>query len=352
MSSDLLTDITSTATIGAIIQRAMRDAFPEAAANVAHFYAMQEYHLGWRDLELRPTNADPGKLIRPQLALLACQAVGGDEQQALPLAAGIQLAHDFTLLHDDIQDNSDLRRGRVTVWKQWGMGQGINAGDGMLLVAHLALYQLMEADVPPMIVLEVARRFDRTMLEVCEGQFLDMSFEGRLSIAEDDYLGMIGRKTAALIGGATSLGALVGGAEPSSVEAMAAFGWNLGLAFQLQDDVLGIWGDPRVTGKPYAADLLQRKVSLPIIRALRHEAAATVLRQTYRRPTLDDQAVAAVLDALNTTDARRSCEALATAYHHQALAALDRVHIADEPGALAALEQLHMITAGLLGRQK
>ena len=352
MSSDPLHQSTSAATIGAIIQRAMRDAFPSAEAKVARFYAMQEYHLGWRDLELRAAAADPGKLIRPQLALLACEAVGGDAQQALPLAASIQLAHDFTLLHDDIQDNSDLRRGRVTVWKQWGLAQGINAGDGMLLIAHLALYQLADADVPPTIVLEVARRFDRTVLDVCEGQFLDISFEGRLSIDEDDYLGMIGRKTAALIAGATSLGALVGGAEPVSVEAMADFGWNLGLAFQIQDDVLGIWGDPSRTGKPYAADLLQRKVSLPIIRALRYEPAGSVLRQVYRQPALDGQAIADALDALAMTDARRSCEALAAAYHQQALAALERVSISDDPSALAALEQLHMITAGLLGRQK
>lgn len=352
MTSDPHHPIDPTTDLRAIIQRAMHEAFPSAEHSVADFYAMQEYHLGWRDLELRAASADPGKLIRPQLAILACCAAGGTVEMALPLAAAIQLAHDFTLLHDDIQDNSDLRRGRVTVWKQWGVPQAINAGDGMLLVAHLALHQLSEAAVAPVVVLEVVRRFERTILEVCEGQFLDMSFEGRLSIDEQHYLGMIGRKTAVLLAGATSLGALVGGAQPTTVEAMADFGRNLGLAFQIEDDLLGIWGDPHVTGKPYAADLLQRKVSLPIIRALRDQHAGARLRQLYSQPTLDEHDVRAALDALATTDARRSCAELAAHYHHEALAALGRVDAAANKTALDALEQLYTLTAGLLGRSK
>lgn len=352
MSSGIRHHISSTAEMCIIIQRAMRAAFPQAEPSVTRFYGMQEYHLGWRDTTLQPSSADPGKLIRPQLALLACSVVGGDASQALPLAASIQLAHDFTLLHDDIQDNSDLRRGRVTVWKEWGIGQGVNAGDGLLLVAHLALYQLADAGVPPAVVLEVARRFNQTILDVCEGQFLDMSFEGRLDLGEDDYLAMIGRKTAALLAGATSLGAIVGGAEPAAVQALANFGRNLGLSFQIQDDVLGIWGQPAITGKPYAADLLQRKVSLPIIRALHEDAAAAVLCQVYSKPALDEQDVQVVLDALAKTSVRRSCEELSAHYHQQAIAALECLGTPTGHNALAALEQLHTITAGLLGRQK
>lgn len=351
MSSGTLHHSSSTAEIATIIQRAMRAAFPAAEPSVARFYGMQEYHLGWRDTDLLASSADPGKLIRPQLALLACSAVGGDSNQALPLAASIQLAHDFTLLHDDIQDNSDLRRGRATVWRQWGISQAINAGDGMLLVAQLALHQLADAGVAPAVVLDVARRFNQTMLEVCEGQFLDMSFEGRLDLDEDAYLAMIGRKTAALLAGATSLGAIVGGAEPGAVQALADFGRNLGLSFQIQDDVLGIWGQPEVTGKPDAADLRQRKVSLPIIRAL-HDNAADVLRQIYSKPALDEQDVHRALEALAGTSTRRSSEELAAHYHQQALAALDRLDPPTGPDASAALEQLHTITASLLGRQK
>src|SRR5262245_39973061 len=181
------------------IQAAMRAAFPQAEARVARFYAMQEYQLGWRDEQLAPAHVDPGKLLRPQLTLLACRVAGGDPQQALPLAAAIQLIHDFSLIHDDIEDNSDTRRGRPTVWKLWGLAQGINTGDGMFVVAHLALHQLVQAGVPAEVTLDVLKRFDQTILALCEGQFLDLSFEGNLTIGEADYLAMISGKTATLL---------------------------------------------------------------------------------------------------------------------------------------------------------
>src|SRR5215211_6954985 len=232
------------------IQAAMRAAFPEVQARVAQFYAMQEYQLGWRDEQLAPTHVDPGKLLRPQLTLLACRVAGGDPRRALPLAAGIQLIHDFSLIHDDIEDNSDTRRGRPTVWKLWGLAQGINTGDGMFVVAHLALHQLSQAGTPADVTLEVLKRFDQTILTICEGQFLDLSFEGNLQISEADYLTMISRKTAALSAAAAGLGAIIGGADATTAQALFDFGQNLGLAFQVQDDVLGIWGDPAMTGKP------------------------------------------------------------------------------------------------------
>ncbi|MBC8078080.1 MAG: polyprenyl synthetase family protein, partial [Chloroflexales bacterium] len=135
------------------IQDAMRAAFPAAEERVARFYTMQHYQLGWRDADGSAASHDAGKLLRPQLALLACQAVGGNPAQALPLAAGIQLIHDFSLIHDDIEDNSDTRRGRTTVWKQWGLAQGINAGDGMFVVAHLSLHRMADTGVPPAVAL-------------------------------------------------------------------------------------------------------------------------------------------------------------------------------------------------------
>src|SRR3954465_7348210 len=137
------------------IQAAMRAAFPAAEARVERFYAMQQYQLGWRDEQRGSADVDPGKLLRPQLTLLACRAAGGDPRQALPLAAGIQLVHDFSLIHDDIEENSDMRRGRPTVWKLWGVAQGINAGDGLFVVAHLALHRLSADGVPAEVVLEV-----------------------------------------------------------------------------------------------------------------------------------------------------------------------------------------------------
>lgn len=327
------------------IQGAMREAFPEAEARVARFYQMQEYQLGWRDEQLGPADVDPGKLLRPQLALLACQAVGGDPRLALPLAAGIQLIHDFSLIHDDIQDHSDTRRGRPTVWRLWGVAQGINTGDGMFVVAHLALHRMVEHGVEPSVALEVLRRFDQTILRICEGQFLDLSFEGDLAISEDDYLAMIGRKTAALVSAATELGAIVGGADAATARALGDFGQHMGLAFQVQDDVLGIWGDPELTGKPFAADLYRRKLSLPVIHALAQSDDREMLAGLYRKEQIGDRDVRDMMDLLDACGARDYTEQVAMEHHQQSLRALQAAQT--DSGALA---ELHAIAEGLIGR--
>src|SRR5262245_39892240 len=293
------------------IQDMMRAAFPAAEERVAQFYAMQQYQLGWRDEQLTPTNAATGKLLRPYLVLLACRAAGGDVRQALPLAAGIQLVHDFSLIHDDIEDQSETRRGRPTVWRLWGLAQGINAGDGLLIVAHLALHRMAEVGVPAEVTLEVLRRFDQTILTVCEGQFLDLSYESNLSIGEADYLSMISRKTSALVAAACGLGAIVGGADAATSTALFDFGQNLGLAFQIQDDVLGIWGDPQVTGKPAAADLYRHKLSLPVIHALHAAEEHEALTQLYRKQNTSDEDVARMLGILDQAGARGYTEGVA-----------------------------------------
>jgi geranylgeranyl diphosphate synthase, type I len=323
----------------------MRAAFPTAEERVAQFYAMQQYQLGWRDEQLAPTNAASGKLLRPYAVLLACRAAGGDMRHALPLAAGIQLVHDFSLIHDDIEDQSETRRGRPTVWKLWGLAQGINAGDGLLIVAHLALHRMAEAGVPAEIALEVIRRFDQTTLTVCEGQFLDLRYESNLSIGEADYLSMISRKTAALVAAACGLGAIVGGADAATSTALFDFGQNLGLAFQIQDDVLGIWGDPVVIGKPAAADLYRRKLSLPVIHALRGAEEREVLAQLYRKESTSDEDVRRMLGILDQAGARDYTEGVAAFYHQQALAALDSAR-----GEAKAMGELRALAEGLVGR--
>lgn len=330
-----------------VIQEEMRAAFPIAEDRVKRFYAMQQYQLGWYNELLEPANFDPGKLLRPRLSLMACKAAGGDPRLALPLGAAIQLIHDFSLIHDDIEDNSDTRRGRTTVWKNWGLAQGINTGDGMFAVAHLALHRLPDAGVIPEVALEIMRRFDQTILVICEGQFLDLSYEGNLEITEADYLAMISRKTAALIAAAAGLGAIVGGADAALAKGLFDFGQNLGLAFQIQDDLLGIWGDPALTGKPFAADLHRRKVSLPVIHALRHAEQRETFAQLYRQPSAGESETQRLLEILDQAGANGYTAGVAEFYTQQAFEAIDSV-----PGGNAeALAELRAVATSLLGRK-
>jgi geranylgeranyl diphosphate synthase type I len=223
------------------------------------YYAMLEYHLGWGPSLTR------GKRLRPLLCLLCCTGAGGDWRQALPLAAAIELIHNFSLIHDDIQDNSPLRHGQPTVWSRWGQAQAINAGDAMFTLAFLAPHRLSALGVPAETTLNTLSDLKRTCLALTQGQYLDMAFEQRSRVSVADYLTMIEKKTAVLIAAATRLGACLAGVPPERVRAFSDFGLSLGLAFQLQDDLLGIWGDPAVTGKSAASDLEKRKKSLPVV---------------------------------------------------------------------------------------
>lgn len=329
------------------IRAEMQAVFPSHEALVAEFYGMQEYHLGWRNRDLQTEYADPGKLLRPIMTLLAAQIVGGDIRHALPLAAGIQLLHDFSLIHDDIQDNSDLRRGRQTLWSIWGMAQGINAGDGMFVLAHMAIQRMYDNGVPAERVLDILRRFDRAILQICEGQHLDMKFEGDCLISQSAYIAMVTRKTAVLVSSCGELGALAGGGSDTDAQALAEFGLHLGIAFQMQDDILGIWGDPAVTGKPLAADLARRKLSLPVIHALAHESEEGVLHQLYATPVGDDRLIGVAIEALNQSGAEQAVAELVERHYQRAYSALSRVDVVNHD----AYAQLHALANGLLGRK-
>lgn len=299
-----------------LLEAEMRAAL-ETEGRTAPFYDMMRYHMGWLDADLRPVQAPAGKRLRPLLCMLICEAVGGKVEHALPAAAAIELVHNFSLIHDDIEDDSDTRRHRTTVWKLWGMPHGINCGDGMFSAALLRLAYLTERGVTP----ERALRAQRVMLETClkltEGQYLDMEFERQMGVELDDYLWMIGRKTAALIACATRLGALLGGANEQVVDAYARFGENLGLAFQVIDDILGIWGQEDETGKSAQTDILTRKKTLPIVYVL-HDPE---LKSLYARE-LRKEDVEPVMEILERHGARAYAAQQARAFSTRALEAL------------------------------
>ena len=226
------------------------------------FHEMLTYHMGWTG-EGAGSEAT-GKRIRPLLLLLCTASCGASWQLALPAAAAVELVHNFSLVHDDIQDNSDKRRGRTTTWVKWGAPMAINVGDALFVLSNQAIMDL-KANYPAEIVVQAAEILHGTCLELTRGQFLDMSYEGRVDLTVEDYWPMISGKTAALLSACCHIGSLLGGADDSKQEAYRSFGHYLGLAFQVQDDILGIWGDEAVTGKSAAGDLVEGKKSLPVL---------------------------------------------------------------------------------------
>lgn len=232
------------------------------------FHEMLSYHMGWTGEGAGPDAA--GKRIRPLLVLLCASASSGAEgevetwRSALPAAAAIELVHNFSLVHDDIQDNSSKRRGRDTAWVKWGAPMAINVGDALFVLSNQAIIDLKEK-YPAEIVVQAAEILHKTCLELTRGQFLDMFYEQRKDLGVEDYWPMIAGKTAALLAAGCQMGALLGGGDLDQQETYRSFGHYLGLAFQVQDDILGIWGDEALTGKSVAGDLVEGKNSLPVL---------------------------------------------------------------------------------------
>jgi geranylgeranyl diphosphate synthase, type I len=231
--------------------------------------SMLAYHLGWEGVGAGPEAQ--GKRIRPILLLLCNAAAGGDWYQAVPAAAAVELIHNFSLIHDDIQDQSTTRRGRNTVWVNWGIAQAINAGDLMFTQAFSALHELKDTYQPD-ILLEASNILQQTCIRLTGGQYLDLAYEQDRLLPSDAYWPMVSGKTAALLTGCTRLGALLAGAELETVRHFAEFGEKLGLSFQVQDDWLGIWGNSALTGKSTASDLVAGKKSLPVVLGLENKS--------------------------------------------------------------------------------
>ena len=249
---------------------------------------MITYQMGWR---ADGTHDGPGKRIRPFLTLLCAGACDGHIEAALPAAIAIELLHNFTLIHDDIQDKSPLRHGKPSLWKKWGIAQAINAGDALFAIAQMAILELAKT-VNEHISNLAACELNQVCLHLTQGQYLDIAFESLHNVDIKTYLEMIEGKTAALIAFTAYVGGLAAGQAGHILDLLSAYGQCLGMAFQIQDDFLGIWGDPFVTGKSTASDLLTRKKSLPILYGLENcpEFQAQWKNTTLTTEHVDDMA--------------------------------------------------------------
>ena len=279
----------------ALLDAALRKSAPRTRGLLRQ---MSAYHLGFTDAQGRAASEPAGKRIRPALALWACEALGGDPAWALPAAVAVELIHNFTLIHDDIQDGDQLRRHRPTVWTIWGTEQGINAGDGMFANA---LSGLLAPEPRPGRRMRAAHLLSAAVVQVVEGQCLDLSLEGRAGAPQATYLRLVTMKTGALLGASLAAGAVLAGARQDVVRRFDAAGRLLGLAFQVRDDWLGTWGDPQLTGKGRSGDLRRRKLTYPVVAA--YEVATPAPRKELRRLFREREAggefrLRAVLDEL------------------------------------------------------
>jgi len=245
---------------------------------------MTSYHMGWVTPDGHTAAANGGKRIRPALSIWACEALGGDPHLAVPAAVAVEMIHNFTLIHDDIQDGDEHRRHRPTVWSIWGMPQGINAGDGM---HALAMRQLLAPGPHAELRMRAAHALTAAVVEVVEGQCLDISLEGTASATQATYLRLATAKTGALLGASLAAGAILAGAPPQVVRNFDSAGRLLGLAFQIRDDWLGVWGDPEVTGKGRTGDLERRKLTYPVVAA--YEVSTGPRRRELRQLFCDKE---------------------------------------------------------------
>lgn len=306
------------------------------------FNTMLNYHLGFANADGTAASVYSGKRIRPVLVLLSCKASGGDPMQAIPAATAVELLHNFSLIHDDIEDRDELRRGRPTLWKQWGEAQAINAGDAMFAQAHIALQRCVGRGVPSERVFRALQTFDAMCVHLTLGQHLDLSFEARTDVSAQEYMTMIEGKTAALTKACCEIGAIIAGAGDASVAAFGEFGRLLGLSFQLQDDVLGIWGDPSKTGK-HDSDLAHGKKTLPILYAAERDPR---LRARYFANTaLTDDDLNAIKNMIEVAGGRTHAEQAAQSAYANGLEALESA--SDDNDARRAL---HALAESLLGR--
>ncbi|MDE7403170.1 MAG: polyprenyl synthetase family protein [Muribaculaceae bacterium] len=283
-----------------------------------------------------------GKRLRPSLTLMTCEAFGGDMSHAMPAALGLELFHNFTLLHDDVMDCSDIRRGRPTVHVKWDTNTAILSGDTMLTLATQQV-----AEVPDNLLRPVLATFNDMALRVYEGQRLDMDFESRSDVKLDDYLRMVTDKTGHLIGAAARIGALIGGASEADAAYMAEYGVMLGVAFQIQDDYLDVYGDASTFGKPIGGDINNNKKTYLLLSALATATPeAEALRSALNLPAGDSK-VKTVTRLYDRLGVANMCREAIAHYSARAMAALKSTSLPE-----SAREPFRLLVEKLTGRRK
>jgi geranylgeranyl diphosphate synthase type I len=288
-------------------------------------YDMLRYHMGWIDEKGNSGDFGKGKFLRATLCILAYISTlkEGEEEKGstvMPLAGSIELIHNFSLIHDDIQDNDIQRRHKPTLWYIWGKPQAINAGTTMKILANLAITRLENYGISCEKQLKVFRIINESCLKMLEGQYLDIEFEDKSEVSIDEYITMIERKTASLIEGAILIGAALN-LEKDGLERLRKFGNLLGIAFQIRDDILGIWGSQDKTGKPHASDILKKKKSFPIVYTLNNapEKMKKNLLKIYESKRINENQMLTVLGYLEDVEAKKFCEEKCRYYYKLAV---------------------------------
>lgn len=287
------------------------------------------------------TLASGGKRLRPRLVLLAAEMFGGKEEKVLPAALAIEVFHNFTLLHDDVMDKADIRRGRPTVHVRWNDNTAILSGDQMVIEAYTLLSR-----VPADRLSETLRLFNKMATEICEGQQYDMEFEGREQVSIEEYMQMIRLKTSVLLATALQIGAYIAGANAAQQQALYEYGINIGLAFQIQDDILDVYGDPRTFGKAIGGDICCNKKTYMLLTALQRadDETRAELEQWLQTQDKSDEKIQAVTDIYTRTGAREVCETVMQLHTHEALSQLNALPQND------ATEQLRKLAEKLVMR--
>ncbi|MCC6961594.1 MAG: polyprenyl synthetase family protein [Dehalococcoidia bacterium] len=280
--------------------------------------AVGRYVMGWEDEQGRPRTTG-GKRLRPALCLFAAELFGASPEDALPGAVAVELIHNFSLVHDEVQDRDAERHHRPTVWALHGEGQAINAGDHLITRAIAALIEKPRHAERSLAAL---RLLNDAMARMIAGQWSDISFESRDDVTPSEYIEMIRGKTGALLGAPLAMGALFAGATAAQAERLQRWGETVGLAFQVRDDYLGIWGNPDLTGKSNISDLLRKKKTLPVVFGIEHDGSGTI-RKVYAQETVTAEDVPQVVAALERVDTPEFVEGEAAKLVFEAARLLD-----------------------------